>query len=102
MPECVTFEGPDGTENVLTKNPAGYFCFRSAEDAAKVSTAINSHDDLVDELVKAEQIILAMLNAMTLEQKTAVAAKLAADGVSEEGMTRYHERRAALAKAGAA
>lgn len=48
------------------------------------------------ELVKAEQIILRMLNALTTEQKDIAYAKLIADGVGGEGMTRYHERRGAL------
>jgi hypothetical protein len=56
---------------------------------------------LVIELGKAELIIHAMLNAMTLEQKMLVAAQLEASGVSPDGMTRAHERRAVLAAFGA-
>jgi hypothetical protein len=51
---------------------------------------------LLQELKNSEQIILAMLNAMTTAQKSKVHAKLEADGVSGEGMTRHHERRAAI------
>jgi hypothetical protein len=51
---------------------------------------------LLSELQKAEQIILAMLNAMTSPQKSKVHARLDAAGVSGEGMTRHHERRAVI------
>jgi hypothetical protein len=57
-------------------------------------------DAAVSELALAEKIILAMLNAMTAELKILVASKLDADGVVDEGTTRYHERRAALAAFG--
>jgi len=53
-------------------------------------------------LTAAERIIQAMLKAMTAPQKRAVHEGLATAGVSGEGMTRYHERRAALGLAGAA
>lgn len=52
--------------------------------------------------VVAEQIILTLLAALTPEQKLLVHAKLDAAGLSGEGMTRYHERRAAITAAGAA
>lgn len=58
-------------------------------------------DAAVQELGKAEIIINAMLNAMTLEQKTTVAAQLQASGVSPDGMTREHERRTVLETFGA-
>lgn len=58
-------------------------------------------DTVVNELGKAEIIIQAMLNAMTLDQKAIVSAQLEASGVSPDGMTRAHERRAALAAFGA-
>lgn len=57
-------------------------------------------DTVVSELGKAEIIIQAMLNAMTPDQKSTVAAQLDASGVSPDGMTRFHERRAALAAFG--
>ena len=57
-------------------------------------------DALVSELGKADIIIYAMLNAMTLEQKTKVAKQLEASGVSPDGMTRANERRAVLAQFG--
>ena len=53
-------------------------------------------DALVMELGKADIILHAMLNAMTLEQKTLVGNQLAASGVSPDGMTRANERRAVL------
>jgi hypothetical protein len=59
-----------------------------------------SVDAVISELGKAEIIIQAMLNAMTIEQKTKVAAHLEASGVSPDGMTRAHERRAKLAAFG--
>lgn len=68
---------------------------------ALIVATVNSHQVLVEELTAAEQIIQAMLNAMTAPQKRAVHERLAAAGVSDEGMTRYHERRAALELAGA-
>lgn len=55
---------------------------------------------LVNELGKADIIINAMLNAMTLKQKMKVAAQLQASGVSPDGMTRANERRAVLEKFG--
>ena len=56
---------------------------------------------LILELGKAEIIIHAMLNVMTLEQKMKVAAQLEASGVSPDGMTRANERRAVLQAFGA-
>lgn len=56
---------------------------------------------VIEELRKADRIIIVMLNAMTFEQKISVAAKLYAEGVSLDGMTRHHERRAVLTAAGA-
>lgn len=53
-------------------------------------------DSLIRELGKADIILHAMLNAMTLEQKTLVGNQLAASGVSPDGMTRANERRAVL------
>lgn len=57
---------------------------------------------LADELAKADQIIGAMLNEMTVGQKRAVNNLLCAAGVSDVGMTRANERHAALASAGVA
>jgi hypothetical protein len=53
-------------------------------------------DTAVCELAHAEAIIKAMLHVMTSEQKAAVATALETAGESNEGLTRYHERRAAL------
>lgn len=57
-------------------------------------------DAAVTELGKAEILIQAMLNAMTIDQKAMVAAQVEASGVSPDGMTRANERRAALATFG--
>lgn len=51
---------------------------------------------LLAELRHANTIIKAMLNAMTAQQKARVAEKLEADGVVTDGMSRHHERRAAI------
>lgn len=58
--------------------------------------------DALRELEKAELIILAMLNAMTNEQKAAVHEQLQAAFVVDDAMTRHHERRAVIEKAAAA
>lgn len=57
---------------------------------------------LLTELRHADHIIKTMLNAMTVHQQARVGAKLEADGVAGEGMTRHHERAAALAAAASA
>lgn len=58
-------------------------------------------ETLINELGKADIIINAMLNAMTLDQKMKVAAQLEASGVSPDGMTRANERLAVLQAFGA-
>ncbi len=68
--------------------------------AARLATAYNHHDALVSELGKADLITFAMLNAMTLEQKTLVAKQLEASGVSPDGMVRANEREAVLQAVG--
>lgn len=68
---------------------------------ALIVAAVNTHQVLVEELTAAEQIILALLNNMTTAQKSAAHIELIKSGVAGEGMTRYHERRAALELAGA-
>ena len=50
----------------------------------------------LQELIYAHFIIGALLNHMTLEEKAAAAKVLEENGVSEEGMTRFHERRAVI------
>ncbi|KQW96958.1 hypothetical protein ASC94_09120 [Massilia sp. Root418] len=61
----------------------------------------NSADLLAEELLAAEQIILAMLNAMTTAQKFKVGSQLVRRGVIDGGgTTRSHERRAVLVKTG--
>jgi hypothetical protein len=57
---------------------------------------------LLLELKNSDRIIIAMLNAMTTAQKSKVHARLDAAGVSGEGMTRHHERRAVIDAAEAA
>jgi len=56
---------------------------------------------VLHELLMAEAIIIVMLGVMTTDQKLAIATKLDELGVSGEGATRFHERRAALVAAGA-
>lgn len=60
---------------------------------------MTTHANLVAELRHADHIIKTMLNAMTVHQQARVGAKLEADGVAGEGMTRHHERAAVLAAA---
>lgn len=60
---------------------------------------MSDHANLVAELRHADHIIKTMLNAMTVHQQARVGAKLEADGVAGEGMTRHHERVAVLAAA---
>ena len=54
---------------------------------------------LLAELRHADHIIKVMLNALTTQQQARVGAKLEAAGVAGEGMTRHHERAAAIAAA---
>lgn len=51
---------------------------------------------ILAELRHADTIIKAMLNAMTAQQKARVGEALEADGVVTDGMSRHHERRAAI------
>lgn len=57
-------------------------------------------DVLISELGKADIILHAILNTMTLEQKTLVGNQLAASGVSPDGMIRANERRSILDRFG--
>lgn len=63
---------------------------------------MTAHANLMAELRHADHIIKTMLNTMTVHQQARVGAKLEADGVAGEGMTRHHERAAALAAAASA
>lgn len=54
---------------------------------------------LLAELRHADHIIKAMLNAMTAQQQARVGAQLEAAGVAGDGITRHHERAAAIAAA---
>jgi len=60
---------------------------------------MTAHANLMAELRHADHIIRTMLNAMTVQQQARVGAKLEADGVAGEGMTRHHERAAVIAAA---
>lgn len=69
-----------------------------AEDAAN-GALLAAAPELLDELQRAEMIILAMLNAMTEEQKALVFRQLQAAFIADDTMTRYHERRAVIERA---
>jgi hypothetical protein len=60
------------------------------------TAASDTAQRLLSELQHADTIIKAMLSAMTVQQKVKVGAQLEAAGVAGEGMTRHHERRAAI------
>jgi hypothetical protein len=66
-----------------------------------VDTGTPKIETLINELGKADIIINAMLNIMTIEQKMVVAAQLGASGVSPDGMTRANERLVVLQAFGA-
>jgi hypothetical protein len=61
---------------------------------------MDANDAVIEELLKADRIIAVMRTAMTLEQILQAATQLEAEGVSPDGMGRYHERRAVLAAVG--
>ena len=63
---------------------------------------MSNQGTVTEELRKADRIINVMLNAMTLDQKTKCAEQLEAEGISPDGMTRAHERAAALDASGVA
>lgn len=54
---------------------------------------------LLAELHHADHIIKVMFNAMTIQQKAKVAEQLESVGVAGDGMTRHHQRAAAIAVA---
>lgn len=62
---------------------------------------MTAHANLVAELRHADHIIKTMLNAMTVHQQARIGAKIEADGVAGEGITRHHERAAVIAAAAA-
>ena len=87
--------------NIVQAPGAGHFIADvfSGHRASQANTRLSAAaPDLVRELAYAERIILAMPNVMRTEQKVAAAEKLA--DLPMTGLTRYHERRAALTKAG--
>ncbi|MDZ5455022.1 hypothetical protein [Azohydromonas lata] len=55
--------------------------------------------ELLQELQRAEPIILAMLNVMTDEQKALVFQQLQAANIVDDAMTRHHERREMIKRA---
>jgi len=76
----------------------------NTEQAADIRTAaapVRPANPVLHELLAAEIIICTMLGVMTTDQKLTIANKLDELGVSGEGATRFHERRAALNAAGA-
>lgn len=53
-------------------------------------------NDLLQELTLAHRIIEVMLNNMTLAEKMKASRVLSGEGVINDGLTRYHERRAVI------
>ena len=70
--------------------------------AVTTQAAATGAPSLLAELRHADHIIKVMLNALTTQQQARIGAKLEAAGVAGEGMTRHHERAAAIAAAVAA
>jgi len=54
---------------------------------------------MLEELEKAHEIILVMLNALPDRLKPSVAKKLYERGIADDGMTRSHERESVIRKA---
>jgi hypothetical protein len=69
-----------------------------AEDDANAAL-LAAAPELLDELQRAELIILAMLNVMTDAQKSLVHEQLQAAFIVDDALTRYHERRAVIERA---
>lgn len=75
----------------------------STKPAPTITTAASdTAQRLLAELQHADTIIKTMLNAMTVQQKVKVGAQLEASGIAGEGVTRHHERQAAIDLANAA
>jgi hypothetical protein len=70
--------------------------------AAPTSPAPSALPAVLAELQHADHIIKTMLNAMSMQQQARVGAQLEAAGLAGDGMTRHHERRAAIEAANAA
>ena len=68
------------------------FHARAQEAADRIVIDGKRIDMLVDELNKADKIINAMLNSLTLDQKCKLASHLEEFGISPDGMTRASER----------
>lgn len=64
--------------------------------------ALSAIADLISELQKAHQIILIALNTLPPGAKRTFEQKVIGAGLDGEGTTRFHERRAALARVGGA
>lgn len=70
--------------------------------AITTQAAATGAPSLLAELRHADHIIKVMLNALTTQQQARVGATLEVAGVAGEGMTRHHERAAAIAAGAAA
>lgn len=90
-----TPELPFRVYSEATQGNIGFFF--SAADAQRFAAS----GTLLEELVLADKILKAMLNAMPKAKKFALAAKLEAEGISPDGMIRAHERALAISRAGA-
>jgi len=101
-----TGEAYPSHENLLAVSALlGVQCGATTNHADEIRTAAaptRPASPILHELLAAEVIICTMLGVMTTEQKLTIANKLDELGVSGEGATRFHERRAALVAAGAA
>lgn len=70
-----------------------------SSNRALTSSTTFEIDDLINELNRADAIIATMLRLMSAKQKNTASTILEDAGISPEGMTRYHERKAVIAAA---
>lgn len=87
-----------GTHRLLPVAVLSHAKGHEAEDAAN-GALLAAAPELLDELQRSELIILAMLNAMTDEQKALVHKQLQAAYIVDDAMTRFHERREVIERA---
>jgi hypothetical protein len=87
-----------GTHRLLPVAVLPHAKGHEAEDAAN-GALLAAAPELLDELQRAELIILAMLNVMTDEQKALVHRQLQASFIVDDALTRYHERREVIERA---
>lgn len=66
MPECVTFEHPRGTMNILTTNAEGYFAFMDPAYAALLVFVANELPNHLDSL---KQQLIALENCRDILEK---------------------------------